>query len=112
MTVGLGVAWSGEEEFNSPFFTEFLEVERDELRATVCDYLLGYSKAADNIFPYEVLYLSILDLVICPGLYPLGEIVCNLEHINSLVGGYKKLPYYVHPSLYEGPWKEDVAESL
>ena len=73
----------------------------------MCDYLFGYSKAADDI-----LHLSILDLVVSLGFYPLGEIVYDRKHIDLLVEGHRKLPHNVHPTLHEQRRGKDGGESL
>lgn len=110
--IGFGVAWSGEGELDSLFFVEVLEFKRDELSAIVRENLLGDPKTADDVLLDEVLDLTIMDLVVGLGLHPLGEIVCDEEHVNSLPEGNRKLPHYVHPPLHERPWKEDEIKLL
>ena len=95
--------WRGEVELNSPLLVEVLEVEANELRAIACDYLFGDPEAAYNVLPNEVLHFKASDLVECFGLDPLGELVSDCKHVDSLLGGCRKLPHYVHPPLHEGP---------
>ena len=53
-----------------------------------------------------------MDLVESLSLDLLGEVVGDCKHVDSLLDGYRKLLHYVHSPLYEGPTREDGAESF
>ena len=67
---------------------------------------------ANEILTNEVLHFTIANLVECFGLYPLGEVVYNYEYVNSLAGGCRKFPHYIHSPFHEGPRRKDGAESF
>ena len=62
------------------------------------------------VLPDEVFDFLITDLMVGLSLYPLGEVVCDCEHVYALVGCCRKLSYNVHSPLHEGPWREDGSE--
>ena len=102
MAIGLRIAWSGEAELNSLLFAKVLEVEVNELRIIVHDYLFGDPEAAYEFPSNEVVHFVVSDLVESFSLYPLGEVVGDCKHVDSLPGGCRTLPHYVHPPLHEG----------
>ena len=82
------------------------------MRPIVGDDLFGDAKAADDVLPNKVFGFSIADLMICLSFHPLGEVVCDCEHVHALAGCCRKLSHNVHSPLHEGPWREDGSELL
>ena len=72
--------------------------------------LFGNAKVADDVLLDDVLLdevfdFSIADLMVCLSLHPLGEVVCDCDHVYALAGCCRKLPHNIHPPLYEGTWR-------
>ena len=80
------------------------------MRSIVGDDLFGDAEAADNVLPDEVFDFSVSDLMVGLSFHPLGEVVCDCDHVHMLAGCYRKLSHNVHSPLHEGPWREDGSE--
>ena len=87
MAIGLGVAWSREVELDPPFLAEVLEVEANELRAIVCNYLFRDPKGAYDILPYEIFCFVVLDLMESFSLDLFGEVINDCKHVDVFVQG-------------------------
>ena len=77
------------------------------MRSIVSYDLFGNTEAADDVLLDEVFDFSVVDLMVCLSFYPLGEVVCDCEHVYTLAGYCRKLSHNVHFPLHEGPWRKD-----
>ena len=82
------------------------------MRSIVDDDLFGDVEAAYDVLPNKVFGFSIADLMICLSFHPLGEVVCDCEHVHALAGCCRKLSHDDHSPLHEGTWREDGSELL
>ena len=57
--------------------------------------IFGDAEVADDVLPDEVFDFSVADLMVGLSLHPLGEVVCDCEHVHALAGCCRKLSYDV-----------------
>lgn len=89
-----------------------MELKADKLRAIVSDYLFWNAKATYDVLPYEFLDLTVMDLVEGFSLNPLGKVVGDCEHVDSLAKSHYEFFNDVYPLLHEWPWGDNGSELL
>ena len=69
---------------DTPLLLEILEVEADELRPIIGDYLLQHSEQADDVVPNEFFHLVVSDLMEGFNFDPFGKAVGDINYVDPL----------------------------